>query len=59
MELLGCDVRVTARELVICQCMPPTCRRGECQGRISEGKNTLLAGDTVRVTEMSDISWRS
>ena len=59
MELMGCDVRVAARELSICQCMPPTCRRGECQGRTLEEEFTLLAGDTVRVTEMSTISWRS
>ena len=39
--------------------MPPTCRRGECQGRILEGENTPSAGDAVRVTEMSNISWRS
>ena len=59
MELVGCYVRVAALELVVCQCMPPTCRRGECQGRVLEWGNTLSAGYTVRVIEMSNVSRRS
>ena len=38
MELVGCNVRVAALELVVCQCMSPTCRSGEVSIQTSEGR---------------------